>query len=182
MSIEEALTVFSKHESRVYSNLPPLPSGVQLIKAFLALRPTITDDVLYWHAVREVYCSSDNPIGLQSELKAALTEPRKYRSRSLMNSYERNYYRQLPQRFNIFRAMSWSEFDSKDFGIAWYDDYSSAILRCVENTNNTAEKYWRQIVLKTEIDKKDMIGVINKDGRFEIIVCKPITRWKHVYH
>ena len=140
-------------------------------ETFLSLIPRLKGEN-YWYALRIAYERSDNLYHMRGLVKAAFlrTEPGRD---ALMNSEEREYLKNLPDNITIYRGMTETELQQKDFGISWTLKHEVAEFFAQKYWRNISTNHHKKTVHKLTIDKGEVITFLNDRDEFEIIYIKP---------
>jgi hypothetical protein len=145
--------------------------GVTKFQAFLAIRYLLKGK-LYWYALRNAYEMSDNLYSYRYDIRLVFKSEEPERE-YLMNKKERDYLRDLPNQFTIYRGMTESELKSNVFGISWTLKKERAEYFINTYIRNYATNHFKKVVHKLVIDKKDAIAFFNGRKEFEIIYFQP---------
>jgi len=150
---------------------PGLPLGVTKFQAFMSIKPLLKGK-LYWYALRNAYDMSDNLFPYRYDLKIAF-QSNELERHALMNNKERAYLQRLSEKITIYRGMTESELDSKNFGISWTLKKDTAIFFAEKYQRNLATNNFKKVVHKLILNKSDVIAFFNERKEFEIIYIQP---------
>lgn len=122
----------------------------------------------YWYYLREAYTGSDHLHQYRDELKEAFTkdEPNKYH---LMTNEDHKILESLPATVTIYRGMTVSEYQNKDFGVSWTlkekiaHFFAHVYLRNIDTVNTP------MMVHSIEISKEDILAIFNDRKEMEVI-------------
>ena len=84
---------------------------------------------------------------------------------NFMSSYERRYYKRLPEKITIYRGISVSEYESGNYGISWTLSKKKADFFSTYKRNGVE----KGITVKKYVRKKDIIAYISSRNEKEIL-------------
>jgi hypothetical protein len=137
---------------------------------FLKLLPKLVVD-FYWYALRRAYEGSDSLFEYRYVLKRLFRNKMSGR-KALMNSEEQAYLKKLPKTVTIYRGMTAKEHRSNEYGISWTLEEESAHFFAFTYWRNLHTSKLKKIVVKAEVEKKDIVAFFNDREEFEIIYLK----------
>lgn len=158
-------------EDDIYSILMWADSFSRM-QAFLLFKDQIEDSVLYWKALREAYQNSDNLYQLKHEIIKCFLSIRPHKDH-LMNKDELALLSSLPNKVKIFRGMTVSEADSKEYGISWTLDKKVAEFFAFTYGRNHDTADQNKTVVSVDIQKKQIQALFNGRNENEIITTPP---------
>jgi len=149
---------------------------------FIALNDSVlhNDKFLAFKAFREAYCSSDNiyekikssPICFDLKSFIKNVDNKNGGVKSTMNPTEEKFYDELKNCFTIYRGISVTEHESKDYGVSWSLSKKEAENYLNFSANNINGEGG---ILSKSINKEDVITIfsvcetLNGDAKNEII-------------
>jgi hypothetical protein len=86
-----------------------------------------------------------------------------------MNKKEKDFLTRLPETITIYRVMTKSELDSKDFGILWILKKDISTFIAEKYHRNYFTNHIKKVVHKFILNKSEMIAFFNEREEFEII-------------
>lgn len=139
---------------------------------FLKYQKSLTD-YQFAFGLGLAYTCSDNLFTIKKRIKAAFNKVKKIKNYKdyLMTPEENNKLKSLPAEITIYRAMTISEFDSKDFGISWTLDFKVADFFAyiyLRNYNHLETK----IIVSRSIKKNEILAYFSERKESEVIVLK----------
>jgi hypothetical protein len=126
---------------------------------------SILADEEYWEKLSVVYQAQDyNPVPTEI-LSALFNSTRKGRVK-LMNKEELNFYNNLPNDVDIYRAMSKKEFESKNYRFSWTLSEKKAKFFLDRNKLIYGDE---MVIHKLQVNKKNILAYLNSREEEEII-------------
>src|SRR5690625_112443 len=139
------------------------------MQAFLLFKDQIEDTALYWKALREAYQNSDNLYHLKYEVSECFLSNKPHKDQ-LMNEEELALLSSLPDQLKIYRGMTVSEADSKEYGISWTLDKKVAEFFAFTYGRNLETNDQDKTVVSLDIHKDQIQAIFNGRNEKEIII------------
>ena len=166
---EKELSVLSP-EDRLYDILFKVDSYNRMGK-FLEIADTL-DDRLYWIGLKHAYSGCDNTYRYRDVLKDLFTTDKDNRE-FLMSEEERDFLRSLPDIVTVYRAMTYLELESCNYGISWTLNEQRAEYFRDEYRRNHSTAHLEKLVMEEYVSKELIIAYWNDRSEEEVIIVFP---------